>query len=255
MRTRPGLSGSLPATGWSSSLPKCRAKATCSARVMSWSRKKSTLCLSRSARISATSSGVREATPRLTFDNSAPIVHVSASTLIEPRVAMWAGAAVVSVIMFISPEVVVFVSDHEDRRACRLPGFEVAVCLRGVVEPVLLIDLDPDAPRGDVTEHFARERVLLRRIGDVVSERGPRDVERSLDRERGRIDRRDRSRRRADTHQEAAPLQTVERRWNRGLADAVIDHRNADALRELANALGDVLPTVNDHVIATVRAG
>ena len=34
-----------PATGWSSSSPKWRANATCSARVMSWSRKNRTLCL------------------------------------------------------------------------------------------------------------------------------------------------------------------------------------------------------------------
>ena len=64
MRTRPGCSGSLPATGWSSSSPKRRAKATCSARVMSWSRKNSTLCFSSRARISATRSASRAASPR-----------------------------------------------------------------------------------------------------------------------------------------------------------------------------------------------
>ena len=83
MRTRPGFSGSLPATGWSSSSPKWRAKATCSARVMSWSRKNSTRCLSSSARISATSAGSRDATPRLTLLSSAPMAQVSGSTLIE----------------------------------------------------------------------------------------------------------------------------------------------------------------------------
>src|SRR5215470_5908094 len=63
---------------------------------MSWSRKKTTLCLSSSARISATSSGERDATPRLTFESSAPIVQVSGSTLIEPRFAMYAGASAVA---------------------------------------------------------------------------------------------------------------------------------------------------------------
>src|SRR5262245_32256944 len=83
MRTRPGFSGSLPATGWSSSCPKCRANATCSARVMSWSRKKRTLCLRSKARISATRSASREATPRFTLLSSAPMLQVSCSTLIE----------------------------------------------------------------------------------------------------------------------------------------------------------------------------
>src|SRR5262252_1502423 len=83
MRTRPGFSGSLPATGWSSSSPKWRAKATCSARVMSWSRKKSTRCFSSRARISATSSGERDAMPRLTLLSWAPIAQVSGSTFIE----------------------------------------------------------------------------------------------------------------------------------------------------------------------------
>ncbi len=83
MRTSPGFSGSLPATGWSSSSPKWRAKATCSARVMSWSRKNSTLCASSSARISATRAGSRDATPRSTLESSAPIAQVSGSTRIE----------------------------------------------------------------------------------------------------------------------------------------------------------------------------
>src|SRR5262245_15169102 len=83
MRTKPGFSGSLPATGWSSSSPKWRAKATCSARVMSWSRKKSTLCFSSSARISAIRPGSREATPRFTLESSAPMAQDRGSTLIK----------------------------------------------------------------------------------------------------------------------------------------------------------------------------
>ena len=94
MRTSPGGPGSLPGTGWSSSSPKWRANATCSARVMSWSRKNSTLCFSSSARISAMRSASRAAAPRLTLQSSAPIVQVSGSTLIEPCRATCAGAGV-----------------------------------------------------------------------------------------------------------------------------------------------------------------
>ena len=67
MRTSPGWSGSLPATGWSSSSPKWRAKATWSARLMSWSRKKITLCFSSSARISPMRSASRAASPMFTL--------------------------------------------------------------------------------------------------------------------------------------------------------------------------------------------
>src|SRR5262245_31944107 len=83
MRTRPGWSRSLAITGWSSSSPKRRAKATCSARVMSWSRRNRTLCFNSSPLISANRASSRAASPRFTSDSSAPMLQVSSSTLIE----------------------------------------------------------------------------------------------------------------------------------------------------------------------------
>src|SRR5438552_11617071 len=106
MRTRPGCSGSLPATGWSSSSPNWRAKATCSARVMSWSRKNSSRCLRRSARISAARPASREAAPRFTWLSPAPIAQVSGSTLIESGsepARTKAGDAGVWMVMLLSP--------------------------------------------------------------------------------------------------------------------------------------------------------
>src|SRR5690349_16314072 len=97
MRTSPGCSGSLPATGWSSSSPKWRANATCSARLMPWRRKKRTRCFINSARISATSPTSRDAAPRSTLRSSAPIAHVSGSTWIEPRLAARTTAVAVGV--------------------------------------------------------------------------------------------------------------------------------------------------------------
>src|SRR6516162_6719019 len=52
---------------------------------MSWSRKNSTLWVRSRARSSATSPASREATPRLTLLNSAPIAQVSGSTLMQER--------------------------------------------------------------------------------------------------------------------------------------------------------------------------
>ena len=75
--------GSLPATGWSSSGPNRSASATCSARVMSWSRTNSTLYCSSSASISANSCRSREASARLTRRSSAPMVAVSGTTSID----------------------------------------------------------------------------------------------------------------------------------------------------------------------------
>src|SRR2546421_1611924 len=86
MRTSPGWSRSLAITGWSSSSPKRRANATCSARVMSCPLRNSTLCASSSERTSAKSSSSRDASPSEMPDSSAPIVQVSRSTLIESLV-------------------------------------------------------------------------------------------------------------------------------------------------------------------------
>ena len=106
---------------------------------------------------------------------------------------------------------------------------------------IALVDLDLDPARRDVPEQLAGELALLRRIRDVVGERRPRDEDRALERELHRIDRRDRARRRAHAHQQAAPFQRVERGGKRVLADAVVDDRRADAVGQLANALRDVL--------------
>src|SRR4030095_12935867 len=183
MRTSPGLSGSLPATGWSSSSPKCRANATCSARVMSWSRKNRTLCFSSSARISATRPGSREATPRFTFESSAPIVHVSGSTLMESRVMIVDElfSSVVACAISFSGVLIRLRLDHEDSRARRLSRFQVAVGLRRIRKLVALVDLDPDAPRGDVVEKLAGERIFLGGGGGVVGERRRGARQRGLD--------------------------------------------------------------------------
>jgi hypothetical protein len=69
---------------------------------MSWSRKNSTVAREQRADL-GDESGVARGDPRFTLESSAPIVHVSGSTLIEPRVAICAGAfasVVVSVIAF-----------------------------------------------------------------------------------------------------------------------------------------------------------
>src|SRR6185369_7116018 len=191
MRTRPGLSGSLPATGWSSRSPKRRANATCSAREMSWSRKNRTLWRIHSSWISPRSASSCTASARLTFEISAPMAQVSGSTRIESRMApgrTMAGAAVdcvvIGFLLLLLPA-----SNDEDRRARGLARLEVAVRLHGILQRVVLVHLDADAARGDVPEELLGERGLFPEIGDVVGERGTREIERALHRELHGVDR------------------------------------------------------------------
>src|SRR5574337_54559 len=277
MRTRPGCSGSLPATGWSSSSPTRRATPTCSARVMSWSRRNKTLCVSRSALISANSASSRAASPRLTPDSSAPMAQVRGSTLIElcstpgRTKAGASGCARVVWFMQMSPmEKWVEESagvrgplsagknrelNDEDRGADRLTRLEIAVGPGRVFQRVALLDFDLDATGGDVVEEFARERVTLGRIADVVGERRARHIERALLRELRHGQRWHRTRGGAEAHQQATALERIERAFEGGLADAVENDRNAGAVGELADAGGNVLVTVVDDVVAAIGAG
>ena len=151
---------------------------------MSWSRRNSTLCLSSSARISANERRRRARRRRgSTFESSAPIVQVSGSTLMEPRVAAMRAEvrfAVASGLVSGCPGSAVYArsvrsSDDENRRAGGLAGFEVAMRLRRILQLVALVDLDPDPAGGDVVEQLAAQAPLLRGIGDVIGERGARD--------------------------------------------------------------------------------
>jgi hypothetical protein len=68
----------------------------------------STRYLSSRPRISATSSGSREATPRLTLLSSAPMAQVKGSTLSDPRDLICSGAVAVAVVMMESPDCLCF---------------------------------------------------------------------------------------------------------------------------------------------------
>ena len=191
------------------------------------------------------------------MESSAPIVHVSGSTLIEPRAARCVAPAV------LSPSCGGRHGSHVRSARRQITKIDEPVVLRASrsrcacaasCRLVALVDLDPDAPGGDVAEQLAGELALLRGIGDVVGERRPRHEHRALDRELRRVDRRDRARRRAHAHQQSAPLQRVERAGERVLADAVVDDVDTDAVRQLAHALRDILAPVVDDVIAAVSA-
>src|SRR3954454_1196064 len=267
MRTRPGCSGSLPATGWSSSGPKRSASVTCSPRVMSWSRKKRTLyCISRSL-ISSKRPASRAASARLTLRSSAPIVAVRGKTSMDPGPTRNDGSPSGSVRSWTVLLMTFSFSaglggrcsgggfDGEDRGADAAAGLQVAVRGDGVLEGVALVDLDRDAAGADVVEELAGQGRALRRVGDVVGQRGAGDEQRALDGELHRVDRRDGARRRAEADQEAAPTQRVQRRGECRRPDAVEDDRDAGAVGDLADPRRDVLPAVDDGVLAPVGPG
>src|SRR3954469_16678192 len=171
MRTRPGFSGSLPATGWSSSGPNRSASETCSPRVMSWSRKKRTLYCSSRSLISAKRPASREAWARLTLRSSAPIVAVRGKTSIE-SVPTWNDGNTsgsvrswTTLFMTFSFSAGVVVSgaglEGEDARADGAARLDVAVGGDGVLEGVALVDLDRDAAGADVVEELAGQRSSL----------------------------------------------------------------------------------------------
>ncbi|CAD5377767.1 hypothetical protein OF001_U230019 [Pseudomonas sp. OF001] len=199
---------------------------------MSWSRRNSTRCLSSWARISANRPSSWMASASLTPTSSAPMAQVSCSTCM----------AVAS-------------SDDEDRRAGGLARLQVAVGLHSVLQGVVLVDLDLDATAADVIEQLAGQVGLLGRIGDVVGQRRTGHVQRALHRQQHWIERRDRPGGGADADQQAAALERVQRGHEGVLADAVEHHVDADAIGQLAHALGDVLVAVVDGVVAAMGAG
>jgi hypothetical protein len=83
--------------------------------------------LEQQARNSANSPSSRIASARLTPISSAPMAQVSCSTCMQ------------------RPS-----SDDEDRRAGGLARFQVAVGLNGILQGVVLVDLDADAAAADV---------------------------------------------------------------------------------------------------------
>src|SRR5690349_9612661 len=246
MRTRPGCSGSLPATGWSSSGPNRSASATCSARVMSWSRKNRTLYCSSRACSSANSSASRDARARLMLRSSAPMVAVMGTTSIELAPVEKEGQASRSTVWSTTTDTGLSFeggfcgsAEGEDGGADASAGLQVLVGADGVLQGVALVDRDGDPPRGDVVEQLAGERAALGRVGDVVGQRRAGDEQRALDGQLHRVDRRDGAGGGAEADDQAAAAQRVQGRRDRGPADAVVGDRDAGAVGQLADPGGD----------------
>src|SRR5215472_9820996 len=126
--------------------------------------------------------------------------------------------------------------------------------LHSVLQLVALIDLDLDSPRRHVPEELVGKGAFLGRVGDVVGKGRACDEQRSLDRELHCIDRWDRARCGTDAYEQATALERVERALEGILANAVVHDRYAGPVGQFADALGNVLATVEDHVIAAVRS-
>ena len=126
---------------------------------------------------------------------------------------------------------------------------------RRLGERVAVVDRHPDRARRDDAEELlgCRQQVLaLRRVGD---ERRPREKERALHRQDGRVDRRDRAGRVAEAHHQPQGGEAVERVVEGRLPHGVVDDGDARPTGQRPHALREVLARVDDHVIAAVGPG
>ncbi len=144
--------------------------------------------------------------------------------------------------------------DGEDRRSARLACFERAVRLCGVAEREALIDVDPDFPAFDHPEQPGGSRFELGAPGDVAEQRRPGEEQGSLLREQERRDRFDRTRRIAEAHHQSARGEAIERLQEGVAADGIIDDRQLLAGRDPLDLGDEILPGVDDRMIAAVGA-
>ena len=124
-----------------------------------------------------------------------------------------------------------------------------------ILERVGLADLDLDRARADDLEQLAGGLVELLARRRVVHQRGPGQIQASLLAEHHRVDRRRHARGVAEDHHHAAHAQAIERSVPGREADAVVDHRDALAVGQIAHALGEVFLGVDDRVVAAVGHG
>jgi hypothetical protein len=113
--------------------------------------------------------GVSDAAPRLTLDNSAPMAQVSRSTLMEPRVVMLPQPVRLSCRSSFPVLLCAQIAKIDEPVVLR--ASKVAVSLRRVLQFVALVDLDPDSPRGDVAEELLQSAFFS--TGRRCSRRAP----------------------------------------------------------------------------------
>ncbi|MNP27996.1 hypothetical protein D3C76_1209370 [compost metagenome] len=106
-----------------------------------------------------------------------------------------------------------------------------------------------------MVEQLARKVGFLCRVGDVVGQRRAGQEQRTLHRQQYGVECRDRAGGRTHANHQAATLKRVQRAHEGVLADAVEHHVDANAVRQFANALGDIFMAVIDRVVATMGLG
>src|SRR4029077_13437267 len=143
-------------------------------------------------------------------------------------------------------------SRQQNRRPGRLPALQIAVSLRRILERIGLINLDPYLSGLDDIEEIRGHGLEVLALCSVGHERRARHVQRSLAGEQIQVEGPDRPRPVAEHHQHAPRLQAVERAHEGIFADRVVHHRHLLPVGDLLHALGEVLPGVDDRVLAAV---
>src|SRR5688572_10007212 len=143
---------------------------------------------------------------------------------------------------------------NQDRGARRAPRFQVAVGRRDVAQRIALSDVYAYRLALDHAEQLARRFLQGRACRGVVKERRTGQEQRAAATELQRHDRGHGSRGIAERDHHVERAQRVERRKEGVLADRVVHHVYALALRQRLDARTEILVS-DQHVMAAVLFG
>src|SRR5262245_12687278 len=146
-------------------------------------------------------------------------------------------------------------SGKEEERAGRPPALEGAMRLLRLTERPGRPDHDPHGPLPDDLEERAGAGEEILAVRRVVLKPGAREEERAAPGELQGIERRDGPRGVPERDERPAPGEAGERALERRLPDRVEDDRDPLPAGQLLHAGDEVLPTVDDRVVAAVGAG
>src|SRR5581483_8833771 len=144
---------------------------------------------------------------------------------------------------------------NQNRRTRRAAAFEIAVRLLRVLERVFLVHRDFHRAGADLLEQVRGDGEQVFALGGVVVERRPRRKQRAFGLQDIDVESFDLAGRAAEAHEIAERPQAIERGWERGLADAVINHIAELATGDLLHTRDEVLVAIKDGVIAAVLLG
>ena len=109
------------------------------------------------------------------------------------------------------------------------------------------------APPATMSNSALRRSLQVRPVRGIRHQRRPGDVERPLRAQNPDVERIDLSRRLTEAHEHPPGTKAVEAARERVAPNRIVDDRNPGAVRQLPDPIGEILPRIDDRVIAAVR--